>query len=67
MPDDADITSDRSEREQDMLMRATRKPAGPRPTGFCHFCSEPVAAALRFCSVECRDDAEREARLRKLG
>jgi len=67
MADDVDLTSERIERERDMLMKASRKPDGPRANGFCHFCSEPVAAALRFCSVECRDDSEREARLRRLG
>lgn len=67
MPDDADVTADRAEREQALLMRATRRPDGPRPSGFCHYCAEPVAAALRYCSIECRDDAEREARLRRLG
>ena len=66
MADDADITADRSERERDMLMRATRRADGPKPTGFCNYCAEPVSAALRFCCVECRDDFERENRLRKL-
>lgn len=66
MADEADLSVERGEREWGALMRAARKPDGPRPNGFCHFCGETVAAALRFCSVECRDDAEREARLRKL-
>ena len=66
MADEADITADRAERERDAMMRATRKPEGPRPTGFCIYCAEPVAAALRYCCVECRDDDERERRLRKL-
>lgn len=34
--------------------------------GGCHYCEEPVAPALTFCGVECRDDYDKElaARLR---
>ena len=66
MPDDADITAERAEREQSLLMRATRRPEGPKPVGFCNYCGEPVQAAIRFCCVECRDDFQREVRLRGL-
>ena len=35
-----------------------------RPTlvaqGCCHYCEEPVAPALVFCGVECRDDYDKE-------
>ena len=34
----------------------------------CHFCQEPIASALLFCDVDCRDDYEREqAALRRAG
>lgn len=66
MADDVDLTSERAEREHETLLRACRKPEGPPPNGHCHYCDEPVEASLRYCSVECRDDDEREKRLRKL-
>jgi hypothetical protein len=28
--------------------------------GSCHYCEEPVAPALVFCGVECRDDYDKE-------
>lgn len=35
--------------------------------GYCHYCGEPVAGALRFCDAECRDEWDREAALRRNG
>lgn len=31
----------------------------------CHFCDEPVAVELLFCSPDCRDDFERVAMARQ--
>lgn len=28
--------------------------------GCCHYCEEPLAPALVFCGVECRDDYDKE-------
>ena len=30
------------------------------PHGCCHYCDEPLAPALLFCGVDCRDDYEKE-------
>lgn len=57
--DDADLTQERQEREHDALMRASRKPAGPQPTGRCLWCDEPVAEGVRWCCVDCRDEWQR--------
>jgi len=36
------------------------------PTGECRNCGEIVAPEVRFCNVDCRDDYERQARMRRL-
>ena len=28
--------------------------------GCCHYCDEPLAPALLFCGVDCRDDHDKE-------
>ena len=34
----------------------------------CHFCEAPLASALLFCNVDCRDDYQKEqAALRRAG
>ena len=35
---------------------AKRRTEGPPPKGFCYNCTEPIAAELRFCDIDCRDD-----------
>ncbi|TCS70684.1 hypothetical protein EDC61_11411 [Sulfuritortus calidifontis] len=57
--DEADIAAECLEREMERLLRL-RRAAGPAPDGACLWCGEPVAAHLRWCSVDCRDDWERE-------
>ncbi|TCS69758.1 hypothetical protein EDC61_11958 [Sulfuritortus calidifontis] len=56
--DEVDITAERLEREMEHILRL-RRAAGPRPTGECLWCGEPLADHLRWCSVDCRDDWER--------
>lgn len=34
--------------------------------GYCHYCGEPLAGALRFCDAECRDGYDYEARIRRM-
>lgn len=36
-----------------------KKPEGPKYTGFCSNCGEPVDAPLRWCDAACRDDEQR--------
>lgn len=63
--DEADITAERLELEMARLLRLRRE-AGPAPTGECLWCGEAVDPHLRWCSVECRDDWEREHARRKV-
>jgi hypothetical protein len=58
MADDIDLTAERLEHEMRRLL-ALRRQAGPKPTGECLWCGEPIAPGLRWCDAECRDDWER--------
>lgn len=35
-----------------------RKPGGPPPTGFCHYCGEPLEPGWRWCGHGCEDEWE---------
>lgn len=59
--DEADRASQEVERELAEAMRK-RRPAGPQPTGRCLYCEEIVPDQHRWCSVECREGWEQEAR-----
>lgn len=41
-------------------LAAVRSRPGLVPHGACHYCDEPLAPALRFCNIDCRDDYEKE-------
>lgn len=56
--DDVDRTTARQEHEDRALLKASKKPEGPKPKGFCHWCNAPIQEA--FCDSECRDDWEYE-------
>ena len=61
--DDADRTAERAEREAPLLLRAAKKPEGPKANGFCCWCKESLDdKTARFCDEYCRDDYEREKR-----
>ncbi len=38
----------------------TKKPVGPKPDGYCHFCGRKIESPKRWCDVTCREDWERE-------
>jgi hypothetical protein len=60
MADEVDRTAERQEREAGYLLRAARKPEGPKPSGFCLYCEMQFTDMLkRFCDAACRDDYER--------
>lgn len=59
--DEIDQANDQVERSLAQSMRS-RRPVGPTADGLCHHCGEPVAPALRWCDVECREGWERELR-----
>jgi hypothetical protein len=57
--DDADRTAERVEREAPLLLKAAKKPEGPKATGNCCWCFEPLEnPEARFCDEYCRDDYE---------
>jgi hypothetical protein len=62
--DEADIATDRLEAEMARLLRL-RRDSGPAPTGQCLWCGERIKKPRRWCSVECRDDWERDHARRK--
>lgn len=55
--DDIDRQIERDEILHQALI-AARKPEGPQPTGYCHFCEEPLDPPKRWCDAECRDAME---------
>lgn len=61
MADIADKAAEHIERESAGLL-AQRRPIGPVANGFCHWCEATVAAALRWCDADCRNDYERDQR-----
>ena len=60
MADIADITGDRAETDHLANLSKSRKPEGPKATGFCLFCDEPLDDGLRWCNAACRNDWEKE-------
>ena len=41
-------------------LAAVRRRSGLVAHGCCHYCDEPLAPALLFCGVDCRDDYDKE-------
>lgn len=63
--DEADIAQARMEQEEEWRRRYSRQsPSLPR-TGYCHWCGEAVRGDRLFCDADCRDDWERERRMRR--
>ena len=58
--DEADMSQDRAEKEAPYMLAASRRPAGPTPTGRCLYCDEIVADDQRWCDTGCRDGWMRE-------
>lgn len=68
LPDNDRIADplDRAAAETESAVAAAltfRKPEGPVANGECHNCGAHLAAGLRWCGPECRDDWEREQKL----
>ena len=63
MADMFDLASEREEMDRTIALRV-RKPEGPKPTGRCLWCDEPVEEGRRWCPrVECRDQWELKAKM----
>ena len=59
MADDVDLASEREERYRAEALAAWRE-EGPKATGFCLCCGEPLLEdGRRFCDAFCRDGWER--------
>lgn len=58
MADDIDLAQERDEKLLE-AQRAFRKPEGPKATGKCLTCDEPLPETHRWCDASCRDDYER--------
>jgi hypothetical protein len=64
MADEADLTADRMEKEEELRRRLVRKPELP-PCGVCYFCGEDVGSDKKFCNAECAEDFEFEQKMKQ--
>ncbi|MCO5761905.1 MAG: hypothetical protein NHG36_10385 [Chromatiaceae bacterium] len=55
MSDPADQADDQVEAFTKTAM-SRKQPEGPKYTGFCANCGEPVESPKRWCNAECRED-----------
>lgn len=53
---DEDRATDYEERARESARVTSRKPEGPQPTGFCHYCGERLPVPMRWCGAECRNE-----------
>jgi len=61
MADDIDRGCELEEKYREAAL-AVRKPEGPRATGECLWCEEPVDDGRRWCGPDCRNMWEAEAK-----
>ena len=54
MADIFDRATELEEQAREIALRA-RKPEGPKATGYCLECGEPVEEGRRWCGARCRD------------
>lgn len=64
MADEADLTTERDEREAPARLAASRKPCLPPANGRCFSCGELIEPGLRYCDRDCQADHERVLRAR---
>ena len=58
--DDLDIASEREQIARDRAIESLRNAKSDiYSTGFCLGCGEQIAAQLRWCDIDCRDDWQR--------
>ncbi|MGB4467538.1 MAG: hypothetical protein WBI41_05745 [Azovibrio sp.] len=63
--DDVDLTTEREAKMMELMRRGLNR-SELEPTGFCHFCSDPVEHPKKFCDGFCADDFEKEKKMNKL-
>lgn len=58
--DDSDRATNYEERARQSAMVTSRKPEGPKATGWCLYCGKPLVALgglpRRWCDTECRNE-----------
>lgn len=55
--DDADITSERAEKDFEICLAHSKRPEGPPATGFCLNCDKELTPyGARWCDSDCRAD-----------
>lgn len=59
MTDDLDRAEEEIEMELAEALRQ-RKPAGPAPTGYCHWCGDAIDNGMRWCDRACEASWEYE-------
>lgn len=63
--DDADRASDREDIARAAAVEAVRARIERLPSlGYCYYCGEALRAGKRFCDSDCRDDYERQEKMR---
>lgn len=50
--DDIDRATERAEENLSDAL-AVRKPVGPQPNGYCHYCQADLVGEQRWCDPEC--------------
>lgn len=60
--DDVDRTADRAEFDHIANLSKSRKPEGPKPTGYCLNCGETLQPGQRWCDADCLEDWEKNVR-----
>lgn len=66
MSDIFDNASDTEEMHRNYAIKAVRSRNAPKFSGHCLFCNEVINIGA-YCSADCREDGETEARLKRIG
>jgi len=61
MSDDADQAQEKMEIDLAHAIRMASAAPLIRGTGRCLYCDEPVGEGVRWCSIPCRDDYQKDA------
>lgn len=56
----ADQASLQNELQEQVHIKNSRRPEGPKPTGHCLCCNAPLETTHRWCDADCREDYEVE-------
>lgn len=63
--DDADRAAEREDIDREAAVAAIRRRIEAMPSlGYCYYCGEALRAGKRFCDSDCRDDYERQEKMK---